>query len=390
MRVQGLTAVYQRGVHMKTVFQFRSAFNVTLLLVASVLIQQKCCCSPSPDATGNVCSEATFENVSPSSFAVKTFKDCLDVKGVENRFPTYNAGDKKTEIFGQTFTKYIKDIYNQRNYAKALSQDPTHIIQFFEIGGELNLPSEAFYVGMRLFYNKIKECEIIDASMMIKLLQEMPAMLKRYFGQESVTGDIVADFTAMQKNVENIIIAKCTEKLPDFAEHPQDCTSQIAQELISFYRQQIDDVNRTIQRYEAKERLRCMIIKFIELALGKVMWYPKESNTIWTSFVDFSNQIQGLADHGLINHMDDLDDLHWSLVIRFSFFLDLMGSQLPLSFYEEVEQSLNKKTVFFLEFREQDEGIVTKKDLLLENLALSKIRALAFIKRGIISSPYPS
>ena len=106
---------------------------------------------------------------------------------------------------------------------------------------------------------------------------------------------------------------------------------------------------------------------------------------IWESVLRIANGLQLLGVHGILDHMDDLDDLLWSLVHRFSFFLDLAGSSLPVSFYEEIESDLAAKVVFFLEAQEQDETIKTKKTILLEALIKAKAKAIAFEQKGIFT-----
>jgi hypothetical protein len=83
-----------------------------------------------------------------------------------------------------------------------------------------------------------------------------------------------------------------------------------------------------------------------------------------------------LAQYRIIDHMDDLDDLLWTLVHRFIFYIDLVGAELPVEFYERIEQDLVNRSVFFLEAKEQDDGITSKKQALIEALLKGKARAI--------------
>ena len=370
---------------MRTVLKI-STFNCIALGVLSSL------CYANVDVNGSgmevkQSSQPALENISPADFAARSLKNSFAKNNAvaQSRGSQYSVTETKTAIFTKMLVKYVKDIYNQRDYAKALSQDPSHIIKFFEESNELNVSMDAFYVGLRLFYNKLKECEIVDATMILDLLKRLPPLLERYFG-EHVELDVVADFDSMQKNMELIIISKCTEKLPEFAIRPQMCAAEIAQDLTDFYRQQIGAIQQKVKNFKAKERLRDMLIKFFELSLSKAMWYVREREDVWQTFVDLSNQLYNLGNCGVIDHSDDLDDLFWSLVLRYCFFIDLMGPQLPLTFYDEVEQALENKSVSFLELGELDKSIMSKKDILLENLLVAKVRALAFAKKGIMAA----
>jgi hypothetical protein len=294
--------------------------------------------------------------------------------------------DSKVVEFNKSFLSYIKKVYNNKSYSTVLSQDGTHIIDFIDLCNELQLGCGSAYVGLRLFYNKIKACEVIDDSVLIQLLEKLPKMLAPYFSETTKTKK--QDLSFIKNNVENIILSKLTEQYAQFRLQPEAFVSDLAQALTDSLRKNNVLSDKTEEENEAQRRLSNMVIKFFELSLNKVIWYHKASDSaegIWRSFVGISSGLHQLAVHKIISHMDDLDDMHWSLVHRFGSFLDWFGVTLPLAFYETVEDDLEHKAVFFLEVKEQDDGIKTKKEVLLEDLFSAKIKALAYIKRGIIS-----
>jgi hypothetical protein len=128
-----------------------------------------------------------------------------------------------------------------------------------------------------------------------------------------------------------------------------------------------------------------MVVRFFETTLSKAVWNPRSPEGIWNSFVGISNGLRSLASLGIVDHMDDLDDLYRSLTIRFCYNIDLFGGALPLQFFEEIEHDLENGLVFFLEADEQDDGIKSKKEELKDHLLHAKAKALAFIKSGIFS-----
>jgi hypothetical protein len=82
--------------------------------------------------------------------------------------------------------------------------------------------------------------------------------------------------------------------------------------------------------------------------------------------------------------MDHLDDMIWSLVHRFCWFLKQFGSALPVSFFTDIEHDINKHLVFFLESSELDECIKSKRDTLIEAVTEAKAKSLA-LQRGILT-----
>lgn len=321
----------------------------------------------------------------PSQFACQSFKDVFEANSVERSIMNDRpiAAESKTSIFQKSFIKYVKEIYNKRNYANILSQDGSHILQFLDLSNEMNLGPETVYVCFRLFYNKIKACELIDDTVVLQILNPLPSLVGRYFVSEN-TQDFHTNLSIISKNIENILLTKFTDHLIDFQNEPESFVSKLATELTLYYQKEVETIQKQHMKEESVNRLREITIRFFDTALGKVIWDPSMHVNIWESFISMGQGLGQLATDNILNHMDDLDDLLWTLVHRFCFFLDLTGTRLPLSFYQEVETDLENGAVFFLEYKEQDEGITTKKETIMHALVQAKTRALAYEKKGIL------
>ena len=366
--------------------------NALLYALLAILMTGIFCQANAPKTDANMQSIVDFSEMlgdeTPSQFAAHNFRTFFE----KNNIPHITSGDRqqatesKTHAFQQSFLKYIKEVYNHRSYAMRLSQDASHIVQFFEVCNEMNLAADLAYVGIRLFYNKIKACELIDDTVILQVLDKMPALLDRYFkttGNSSTTKDLAF----IQKQTENIILAQFTEHLPEFKEHPDTFITQLSKELANHFQSEYRALTEQQENNVSKERLRQLIIRFYDTAISKAIWNIKAPEGIWQSFTGIAYGLQLLGNHNTINHMDDLDDLLWTLTHRFCFFLDLTGSSLPTTFYEEMEHDLQSKAIYFLEFKEQDAGITSKKEFLIDALIQAKTRAIAFERKGIISMP---
>jgi hypothetical protein len=324
----------------------------------------------------------------PASFAASSLKNLLDSYDAVKHSPQERpaAETSKTAIYNSSLTNFITKIYNHKSYALELSQNATHVAQFLDLSNELNLGIDAIYVSTRLFYNKIKAAEVVDDTMLLHLLDITPQHLERHFAPRSEPSE-PADLGFIKKQIEGLILSKFTRQVDLFKREPDTFVSSLAQELAHFYEGETSRTKKVLEKEESLERLRNIIIRFYDTALGKAMWNPQEPARIWQSFTTIAQGLQRLGEFNIIKHMDDLDDLLWTLTHRFCYFLDLAGASLPLMFYERIEHDLDEKTVYFLEFREQDDGITSKKDTLLDALAHAKARAIAYEKKGIISAP---
>jgi hypothetical protein len=342
--------------------------------------------------------ESSLEQETPLQFSARNLRDfflnhsipTVSLKGREKQL------ESRTSMFNKTFVKYLKEVYNKSYYSKMLSQDGTHIIDFLELSNELNLDVSTSYVCFRLFYNKIKECEIVDDSVVNQILEVMPKLLKKHFCVEKEeTKSPSRNFNFLQNNIEDIILTKFTDEIEDFQRTPDVFVSDLSTEISRSIEKNLKTIDQSLKKYEEKNiekmetinRFRQTIVKFFEISLSKTLWNISSYEGIWQSFLSIANNLQLLGVHSVLDHMDDLDDLHWSLVHRFCYFLDLTGSVFPEEFYNEIEEDLASKAVYFLEVKEQDEGIKTKKETIIDALVHAKTKSIAYTKMGIISQP---
>lgn len=361
---------------------------ITALYILFFSTTSWCLATQTKSVNSTTQSNETLPEDLPSQFAAQSFHDSFHAQqtsatSINNRV---EEKESKTSIFQSTFINYIKDHYNQPNYALALSQDGSHLVQFLELNNEMNLGAGTVYVCLRLFYNKIKGCELIDDTVITHLLSTMPSLLESYFTNEALPS-YAYDLSVIKKQLEQMLMTQFTKHL--LTPYPQlnELAAEAAQEISLYYQQIADHIQKQQEKMEQRERLRNLIIRFFEIACSKIMWDLKNPATVWQSFINIGVGIRELASHGIINHMDDLDDLFWSLTLRFCFFLDFAGAILPLECYEEIEKDLQNQVVFFLEYPEQDSNITSKKETLAVNLLQAKTHAIAYHKQGIVSMP---
>jgi hypothetical protein len=324
----------------------------------------------------------TFLNQTPAQLSTVSIQYYLNNDPYQENYRNINDSKSKTAIFNRALNKYIKEIYNNKYYSNFLSQNGTHIVDFLQLSDELNLQTESLYTSLRLFYNKMKSCELIDDTVILQILKPLPIFTEKYFIEKP---KVENNLKHLKESIKRTIIFKFTEHIADFQSEPNMFISQLSKDISKIAKKELlkdqDDKDDT----EIRERLRNLIIRFLEIMLEKLIWDYKSYNSVWESVLQIANNLLILTDYGILNHMDDFDDLLWSLTYRFCYFLKISGSYLPVEFYEEVENDIANRTAFFLELEEQDEGIKTKKETILEVLINAKTKAMAFETRGIFS-----
>lgn len=291
----------------------------------------------------------------------------------------------RTTILNQTFLQqYVKEHYNKPELTELFSHDGSDIAQFLKITTDLNLDESITYVGMRLFHNKIKSCDLILGKVTNSLLENFNEYLGRYFDE---TEDCFkTELEIIRNNLENIILNQLNDQ---FAKQvtfdKKNATQQITENIFALINQSVNHLQKKFDSNKTKERLRHVILRFVETLLDKTVWDDNNAEEIWPSFISISNNIQKLALTGIIDHLDDLDDLLWSLTHCFCRYFTSFGISVPTSIYDKIVIDLRKGNISFLEEPEQDDGIKTKKEHILDTLMRAKFKAYAYEKKGIIS-----
>lgn len=321
------------------------------------------------------------KNRTPSEFNILRIKSYLNKSYNSLGSKKIKNNKSKTNIFNNALSGYVKDVYNNPNYANFFSQNGSHVVDFLELSEELNLEITPLYTCLRLFYNKIKSCELVDDTVLIQILEPLPNLVERHFEKNKEK----LSLKILRRNIEKAITFRFEKHVKEFEKKPNLFISKLSEEIINVANEEINYLQGNKDKNYMKERFRNLIIRFLEITISKLIWDTKSYHSIWQSVLKISDSIISLANYKIIGHLDDLDDLLWSLTHRFNYFLKITGPLLPPSFYEEVEDDIANGAAYFLEMEELDKGITTKKEILLRTLIQARTKAIAF-QDGLFST----
>jgi hypothetical protein len=280
---------------------------------------------------------------------------------------------------------YAKSIYNSPNASKILGYTSRGLVEYFRLMGEFKLGVEDAYTGLRLIHNKYKSCELVNDHVVDDLLESIATRFGRFFSDEQQPS---YSFESLQQGMEKLMLSHFTNFFDLFQKDPGTFVARMSGEL-STYAEGVVGKSRefALADFENQKDLRNMIVRCFETVISKTVWDQTAHEGIWNSFMSIANGIYKLATSHVLGHMDDLDDLYMSLTHRFCWYLDFTAGFFPVAFYEEIEDDITKKVAFFLEFKEQDEGIRSKKEILLEAVVKAKAKAVAIEKGLFLERP---
>jgi len=112
------------------------------------------------------------------------------------------------------------------------------------------------------------------------------------------------------------------------------------------------------------EALSHEVVHFLETALDKLIWNPRENLETWDSCKLIASRLEQLHACGIIPSERELNLLIWTLFCRFGYFIQSMGNQIPDKVYAAIKQDLCEPGCSCLEIGELADDVITKKEYL--------------------------
>lgn len=238
---------------------------------------------------------------------------------------------------------------------------------------------EFILVTLRLFNNKLKGAEYINASTFENFLSVLPNCFEKSIVIEKINhylrnpyGDETM-FNRFMAITHNIMYQQFSTNYDTFKANPDQFLLRLSEEISE------------IAHAEAQvEQLRHTIVRFLEIALSKLVWNPYDSEQTWESVKSISNHLACLVERNILADVNQLDDLYWSLLYRYCYFIDVATPMLPSTFFKTIKEDIASHQILFLELDEQDPLMQSKLKHLQQVIFNTEAKALAQ-QEGIIT-----
>lgn len=319
-------------------------------------------------------------NETPSQFAAKSLEDfftsniSIEINSAKPKEQKENK-QKEIEKMNTALGDYIKKIYNSKGYSNYISQNCADLIILIKMVEKFKLKDSTrsyVYTIIKLFNDKLKESEIIDSTMVAKLLKDLPHVVQKYLEDEI---DIDKSLSIIKKSLQKSVFDFSSK-----SRHSQDTYMKNFMNEVSL------SLSNLLEIQEEKIRLQQLIVRLIENCLSKMYWSRTRYETFSPSFIQIGNRILTLVETKIIDHADDYDSLMKSVVCAACKYLDIFAWTFPLEFFDEIEDHIVRQEIPFLEEPEVDDFIKTKKEIFIDYLVKAKTKALAYHRKGIMPS----
>ena len=257
--------------------------------------------------------------------------------------------------------RYFKYVYNHPEYAHHLSYSLSHMLQFLEYGKESE-QSEAFAASVvKLFMQKLKATPFIDADSYVEFLPKFTEAVKPYLNKKE---------SSFLKQAQSALKERLTHVFSKYFSYFQSNPDNFMDSLSEQIAKQANQLCTT-QHVEI-EQLKKDLLRFIELCSGKFICSSSDDIHVWYICNRLAQEAHQCLDEKILPGQDSFDDICWSLIHRFCYFIELSGSTLSRDFYDQVLLDLATKPLILTMAEEQEELIVGKRAHLKYHIQAAK------------------
>lgn len=256
---------------------------------------------------------------------------------------------------------YFMYVYNHPEYTNYLPYNLSHMIQFLDHGIQVG-QSEAFAASVvKLFMQKIKATPYVDAESFVEFLPKFAQAIQPYLEKKEATF-----LQEVQTVLKDRLVTVFTKYFSYFQKSPDAFMTSLSEQLAKQTNQLC-----TMQHVEV-EQLKKDILRFIELCANKLVWSSRDDVQVWFVCNKIAYEAQQCLEKKIITNEDSFDDICWSLVHRFCYFLELSAPTLSKDFYEHVLNDLKTKPLVLTSAQEQEDLMTTKRSHLLSRIQMYK------------------
>lgn len=262
------------------------------------------------------------------------------------------------------FVSLQRDFHDPRYRQDILPNNFAHLLQLLDYGNKTKQDREYAQSVLSLFSKLLKGAEYVNSYAFASLLEQMPGLLKNHFTGytlESASQLILANdldmIERLQKTVTTIVYTKFAQDFAICKTNPEHFLDNLAQRIVSATDQEIQ-----------MEQLRQTTIRFLEVGLSKLVWSPHDEEKTWTLVKKISHNLASLMEYNIIDDLNDIDELFWTLVHRYRYFLELHSTDASLSFYQKLKTDIGNKKLLLFANEEQEPLLQTKAECLLDTI----------------------
>ena len=232
---------------------------------------------------------------------------------------------------------------------------------------------------LKLFINIAKGAPCIDSESFSNVLQCFIDILPPYFTPNKLhanlhysVGQQLDQFERLKQLNVSLLVHELSNRYTDFRSDPMSFIDGLAQQLALIGQTEIEIA-----------KLRFTLMAFLEIHISKCIWSTDDQDSTWELTKKMADLCTMLVEKGILDDLNDLDDIFWTLIHRYGHFLDLTCFLLNDSVFHAIKQDINYGNLLLFSLEEQDNCIPKRAECLLDTVMFAEAKKKAS-EKGLI------
>ncbi len=225
-----------------------------------------------------------------------------------------------------------------------------HLIEFMEYSKNMDDPRFFCLSILNLFHNRFKDCTWAHPYAFTMFLNQLPETLKHAcFEDEAI----------IKGDIKQIIKEALMQDFKTLKSNPNAFLDQVS---TTIYEHVFYNPEPPLIEFQG------FMARFLESVINKLVWDPTEGADTWESAKLIAEKLDALVVARIIRDDTELNNLYWSLITRYCYFLDSFGSQLSKETLTAIQQDVRERTHILIALSEDEEISMTKAERLQQSL----------------------
>jgi len=271
----------------------------------------------------------------------------------------------------------VSDIFSQlkdHEYPRIYFMDPSLFIELLQnVHKSPATPRRYIQAVFKTFTNVVKGTDCVTTDSFVSTLQFLNEFLPCYMQPCLCESYIQTILDRDLETYQRLLIFNRTLLLNSFNNYYDDFRTNPVQFL-----QNIAEILAQAAQEELEiAKLRSTIKLFLELHLNKLFWATEDNEGCWEQVKLIAYNLALLVDNNILDDLNDLDDLFWSLIHRFGHFFEYAYKNCDIKLFEAIKYDLAHSSLLLLELEEHDPCIEKRSECLLHIVMHAEARKRA-------------
>ncbi len=276
--------------------------------------------------------------------------------------------DTKITFSQEGLHVFFKRTFNRDLYGNSLLPLTfIHVIDFLEYGRTIKNPRSFAVSVLDIFLTRFKRAQWANAYAILQLLENLPRLLGPLCGEPVDS----LDYLKHQKAVKEYLYAALLTGFGELKKNPDAFLDKVSYDITALIAEPKLDDEASIHE------LHHVTVRFLESILDKLIFDLREQEYVWKTVKLIAEHLELLLGAHILPDVKTLNQLYWSLLERFCYALETMGSLVSHDTYQAIKNDLAQPSIPLLLLEEQEDFLTPKLTRLKKAITDGEIKARA-------------